>query len=354
MSRVTRPQLSPEPTLPVPSTAPVRRGPWAGIALSLVGAGVAIGVSQVAPGVSAMLVAILLGALLVNVAALRGGLPAILEPGLAVAARRFLRLGVVLLGLQLVLGDIAALGWPIVVGVVVIVGGTMAITLLLGRWLRIDPSQALLIAGGFSICGAAAVAGVDGVLARRKETETATAVALVVLFGTLMIAVMPTLTGLLGLDPHTAGIWTGASVHEVAQVVAAAGIIGPDALKVAVVVKLARVLMLAPVLGVISWRQRAEIAASARTDRTLPPLVPLFVVGFVVMVLVRSVGVLPGPVLDGAKTAETWLLAAAMFALGTSVHLAVLKRAGGRTLVLAGLATLVVTALGGGVAVLAG
>lgn len=312
-----------------------------------------MGINQALPGVSALLIAIVLGAVLVNVAGLRGGIPASLLPGLAVASRRFLRLGVVLLGLQLVLSDIAALGWPMVMGVVAIVGGTIGATLLMGRWLRVDPSQSLLIAGGFSICGAAAVAGVDGVLAKRKETETATAVALVVLFGTVMIAVMPMLTGLLGLDAHTAGLWTGGSVHEVAQVVAAAGIIGPEALKVAVVVKLARVLMLAPVLAVISWRQRAEIAASPRTDRKLPPLVPLFVIGFIAMVAIRSLGVLPSPVLDAAKLTETWLLGSAMFALGTSVHWAVLRRAGGRPVLLAGLATLVVTGLGGLTAVLA-
>jgi uncharacterized integral membrane protein (TIGR00698 family) len=348
--------LDTEPSdLPASAPAPApRHRPWAGAGLSLVAAGLAIGVNQLLPGVSAMLVAILLGAVLVNLAALRGGLPAVLEPGLAMASRRFLRLGVVLLGLQLVLGDIAALGWPTVVGVVAIVAGTMGATLAAGRWLRIDPAQTLLIAGGFSICGAAAVAGVDGVLARRKDAETATAVALVVVFGTAMIAVMPALTGLFGLAPHTAGIWTGASVHEVAQVVAAAGIIGPEALKVAVVVKLARVLMLAPVLAVISWRQRAEIAAVADTPRDLPPVVPLFVAGFVAMVVVRSLNVLPGVVLDGAKTAETWLLAAAMFALGTSVQWRVLRRAGGRPVLLAGLATVVVTAIGGMVAAVAG
>ncbi|MFT4109460.1 MAG: putative sulfate exporter family transporter [Propionicimonas sp.] len=334
--------------------APARHRPWLGAGLSGLGAGAAIGVGQLVPGLSAMLVAILLGALVANVASLWGGLPAALEPGLAFASRRLLRLGVVLLGLQLVLGDIAALGWPIVLGVVAIVGGTMGGTLLVGRWLRVDASQALLIAGGFSICGAAAVAGVDGVLARRKDAETATAVALVVLFGTVMIAVMPTLAGLLGLNPRTAGIWTGASVHEVAQVVAAAGIIGPEALRVAVVVKLARVLMLAPVLGVVSWRQRAELAAAPRTDRALPPLVPLFVAGFVAMVVVRSLGVLPDGVLDAAKAAETWLLAAAMFALGTSVHWRVLRRAGGRPVLLAGLATLIVTCIGAAVAALAG
>jgi uncharacterized integral membrane protein (TIGR00698 family) len=321
---------------------------WPGMLLSVIGAGAAIGVNQLVPGVSAMLVAILLGAILANLTVPSSPMMAALQPGLAISSRRLLRLGVVLLGLQLVLGDIFALGWPIVVGVVAIVGGTMAITLLLGRVMKVGATQTLLIAGGFSICGAAAVAGIDGVLAKRKDAEAATAVALVVIFGTGMIALMPALSSLFGLDPRTAGIWTGASTHEVAQVVAAAGIIGPEALKVAVVVKLARVLMLAPVLGIISWRQRSESAGAGKRA----PLVPLFVVSFVAMVVLRSVGIVPLPVVDAAKVAQAWLLGAAMFALGTSVHWSVLKRAGKGPLLLAAAATLVVLIMGGAVALL--
>ncbi|MCE1174943.1 MAG: putative sulfate exporter family transporter [Propionibacteriales bacterium] len=336
-------------TQTVPSLPPRTSTPsWLpGVALSVVGAGAAVAVNSWLPGVSAMLTAIVLGAIVANV------VPAArlewARPGLGIAGRRLLRAGVVLLGLQLVLADIFALGWPIVIGVVVIVGGTMAITLLLGRVLRVGATQSLLIAGGFSICGAAAVAGIDGVLTKRKDAEAATAVALVVIFGTLMIAVMPALAAWLGLDPRTAGIWTGASTHEVAQVVAAAGIIGPDALKVAVVVKLARVLMLAPVLAVISFRQRAEGTVEGGKR---PPLVPLFVAGFVAMVVLRSTGVVPAMVVDAAKVAQNWLLAAAMFALGTSVHWTVIRRAGRRPLLLAVLATLVVLAIGGAVAAL--
>ncbi len=251
-----------------------------------------------------------------------------------------------LLGLQLVLGDILALGWTVVVGVVAIVGDAIghdgARSAVEGRR---DPD--LLIAAGFSICGAAAVAGMEGVLTKRKDEEAATAVALVVVFGTLMIAIMPTLNALLGLDPRTAGIWTGGSTHEVAQVVAAAGIIGAAALEVAIVVKLARVLMLAPVLGVVSWRQRSEAAGEGRTR---PPLVPLFVAAFLAMVVVRSLGIVPDGVLSVAKLFQAWLLAAAMFALGTSVHRSVLRRTGGRPVVLATLATLVVMAIAGVVA----
>jgi Predicted membrane protein len=320
---------------------------WVGLGLSLAAAGVSWVIGLLVPGLSAMLVAILLGALLANVLPAQSRLMVAAGPGLAISARRLLRLGVVLLGLQLVLGDILALGWPTVIGVVVIVAGTMATTLLIGRLLRIEASQALLIAGGFSICGAAAVAGIDGVLAKRKDEEAVTAVALVVVFGTLMIAVMPALSALLQLDPRTAGIWTGASTHEVAQVVAAAGIIGPDALKVAVLVKLARVLMLAPVLAVVSFRQRSS---GLEPGATRPPLVPLFVVGFIAMVVIRSLGVLPPVVIDAAKLAQGWLLGAAMFALGTSVHRSVLRRTGTRPVLLAAAATAIVMTIGAVVA----
>lgn len=295
-----------------------------------------------------MLVAIVLGAVLSNLTGPSSVVMTTLQPGLAVSSRRLLRSGVVLLGLQLALSDIASLGWPIIVGVVVIVAGTMMATIGMGRLLKVSASQSLLIAGGFSICGAAAVAGVDAVLARRKDAEAATAVALVVIFGTLMIGVMPALTGVLGVDPYTAGMWTGASTHEVAQVVAAAGIIGPQALSVAVVVKLARVLMLGPVMAIISIQQRS--VAPVEPGRARPPLVPLFVIGFVAMVVLRSSGIVPEIVLSWAKTAETWLLAAAMFALGTSMHWSVLKKAGRRTLSLAALATVVVIILGATVA----
>ncbi|HBX82861.1 MAG TPA: putative sulfate exporter family transporter [Propionibacteriaceae bacterium] len=341
------------PVTSPPATALADTRSWPGLAVAVAGAGLAMGANALMPGASPMLSAILLGAAWVNLASGSSGIPAIFGPGLAVAARRLLRLGVVFLGLQLVIGDIVALGWAMVVGVVAVVAGTMGVALLLGRWLRIAPSQTLLIASGFSICGAAAVAGVDGVLAKRDESETATAVALVVLFGTGMIAVLPTLVGWFGMDARTAGLWIGGSVHEVAQVVAAAGIVGPETLNVAVVVKLARVLMLAPVLAVISWRQRAQIAASARPDRALPPLVPLFVVGFLAMVAARSLGWVPDVALELGKGAQTWLLAAAMFALGTSAHWVVLKKSGGRPVLLAGLATVVVTTLAGGLALLA-
>ncbi|WP_310962845.1 YeiH family protein [Nocardioides terrisoli] len=326
-----------------PSTARVRGSNGRllpGVGLSLLGAGVAIGVNLALPQVSTLLVAILLGAGLANLRPL----PEAMAPGLGWSGRRLLRAGVVLLGLQLSLREIVGLGPGVLVLVVCVVAGGITGTLLIGRLLGIGWSQRLLIACGFSICGAAAVAAADGAIDSDEE-EVATAVALVVAFGTAMIGIIPLLVALLGLAPHAGGVWAGASIHEVAQVVAAGGVIGGGALGVAVVIKLARVLMLAPVLAWIGWRQRVRLA-DASYDGKLPPLVPLFVVGFCALVAVHTWVPVPPWALSGGKTLETGLLAAAMFALGCGVRVQSLRRVGPRPIVLAVLATVLVSTIG--------
>ena len=145
----------------------------------------------------------------------------------------------------------------------------------------VSPGTSLLVATGFSICGASAVAAMDGVTGN-EEDEVVTAIVLVTLFGSLAIVVLPLLQHPLGLADVEFGLWTGASVHDVAQTVATASVVGPSALAAAVVVKLTRVVLLAPVVaGVSLWRRRGETAVYG-TWR--PPLVPLFVVGFLAMV----------------------------------------------------------------------
>ncbi|WP_350348263.1 putative sulfate exporter family transporter [Agromyces sp. G08B096] len=314
-----------------------------GLAVAALAAGASLAATLVLPAVSALLVAIVLGVLARNLLPL----PAALEPGLAVAAKRVLRIGIVLLGLQLVLGDILALGPGMIAVVVAIVAVGIGATLAAGRWLGVPPAQRLLIACGFSICGAAAVAAVDGVV-ESEEEDVVTALALVVVFGTLMIPLVPLAAGALGLAEVDAGLWAGGSIHEVAQVVAAGSALGGAALAAAVVVKLARVLMLAPVLAIVSFRRRRELR---RTDASAarPPIVPLFVVGFIALMLVRSSGLVPVEAVHAAGIVQTVLLAAAMFALGANVRISVLRRVGLRPVALGAISTLVVagTALGG-------
>lgn len=335
-----RPAAGLAETPPAPDAAR-RAGRWPGLLLCAAGAAVASGVNAAVPVVSPLLVAILLGA---GLAAVRP-LPERLQPGLRFSGRSVLRLGVVLLGLQLSLTQIADLGLGTIALVLAVVLGGIAGTLHLGRRLGIPWSQRLLIACGFSICGAAAVAAVDSTV-KADEEEVATAIGLVVVFGTAMIGLVPLGVAVLGLDARTGGLWAGASIHEVAQVVAAGGIVGGGALGVAVLVKLARVLMLAPVLAWAGWRQRARLATDPGRREATPPLVPPFVVGFVALVLVHTWVPLPQGVLSVAGAVEGFLLAAAMFALGCGVRVEDLRRAGRKPVVLAAGATAWVAAIG--------
>jgi uncharacterized integral membrane protein (TIGR00698 family) len=287
--------------------------------------------------VSPLLIAILLGALLSNVVTL----PTRVGAGLRFAAKQLLRVGVALLGLQLVFADILGLGIGMIAAVIAIVVLGIAGTMVAGRLLGLSWTQRFLIACGFSICGAAAVAAADGVVDAEEE-EVLTAVALVVICGTCMIPVIPLLSNAMGLGELDAGLWAGGSIHEVAQVVAAGGAIGGGALAVAVVVKLARVVMLAPVMAVVSARQRRLTQSS---DVRRPPLVPLFVLGFLACAALRTSGVIPDGLLASAKLAQTALLTAAMFALGAGVNIASLRKVGIRPFLLALISTVWVAGL---------
>ena len=336
-STPARPSRPERPT--AAAAAPNAGARWPGLALALAVAAGAIAVHGVLPGLSPLVIAIIVGVAVTNLTTL----PRVLAPGLDVAAKLLLRAGIVLLGLQVVLGDLLALGAPMLAVVVAVVGGGIAGTVALGRVLGVDRGLTVLVACGFSICGAAAVAAAAGVTDPEEEHEerTVTAIALVVLCGTAMIAAVPAAVAALGLDQRTAGLWAGASIHEIAQVVAAGGAIGGAALTLAVIVKLARVLMLAPVMAMLSLQQRRAGAA----DGKRPPLVPLFVLGFLAMVLLRSLVPLPAGLLEVGSVAQTTLLAAAMFALGTGVRLRRLLRVGPRPFALAALSTLLVAAL---------
>lgn len=192
------------------------------------------------------------------------------------------------------------------------------------------------------------MAGAVGVTDPEDEDEASTvaAIALVVIYGTLMIGIMPLLVAKLHMDPVEAGMWTGAAVHEVAQVVAVGGIIGGGALTVAVIVKLARVLFMAPVMVILSIhvrRQRKLTHDSRKVSSKLPPLVPPFIIGFLLMVLVSSFVPLPSVVLNVAGVLQTICLTAAMFALGLGVRIETLKTVGGRPFVLGFLSTVLAT-----------
>ncbi|WEO76236.1 putative sulfate exporter family transporter [Cryobacterium sp. SO2] len=312
-----------------------------GVAAAACATLVAWGVHAAVPAVPLLTAAVVLGIVVGQLPGVRPALTGPLKPGLSLAAKRLMRLGVVLLGLKLSLVDIAGLGWLTISTTVLIVLLTFFGTLWLGRRVGLPGNQPLLIATGFAVCGASAIGAMSGVV-KAKDEETATPVALVTLCGTLAIGVLPLLWHPLGLTDLQFGHWVGAGVHDVGQVVATAQIAGSAALAVAVVVKLTRVLMLAPLVAGVAVYERRRVAVAAGGHGTVdpvgspaarrPPVVPLFVAGFLAMVLVRTFVPLPATVLDIADLLQTVLLAMALFGLGTSVRLASLLRTGGRAL----------------------
>lgn len=327
-----------------------------GLGLSAAATAVLVATGGLLPAVSPLVLALILGALAGSAAGtLRPGPSgrawAATQPGTAFTARTVLRAGVALLGLQLSVPQVLGLGVPGLLVVVVTVGATFAATLALGRRLGVSRDATLLVATGFAICGAAAVSAMAGVAeragGRRADSspdprdDVAAALALVTVYGSLAVLVLPWLATHLGLTAAQAGLWVGASVQEVAQVVAAAGAVSPDALATATVAKLARVALLAPVVAVAG----AVLArrAPALRDGRRPAPVPWFVAGFLVAVVVRSTGLLPQGLLDAAQHATTLLLVAAMFAMGLGVDLPRLARTGRRVLVLGALGSVVVT-----------
>lgn len=281
------------------------------------------------PAAPILTVAVALGIVVGQIPGLQPALAGVLAPGLTVAARSLLRAGIVLLGLKLSLIDIAGLGWVSIVTTVAVVVVTFVGTIGLGRALGLPGHQPLLIASGFSICGASAI-GAMGAAVRTRDEEQAVPVALVTLCGTLAIAVLPALWHPLGLSNAGFGHWVGAGVHDVGQVVATAQIAGTTALAVAVVVKLTRVLMLAPMVAITAAVERRR-ATDAEGPR--PAIVPLFVAGFLVAVVLNTVVPLPEWVLVAADQLQTALLATALFALGASIRLAELVSTGWRSLV---------------------
>ncbi|WP_413809191.1 YeiH family protein [Streptomyces sp. OE57] len=307
--------------------------PAYGLGLAAAGVGAAWGVHRLLPAVPLLTAAVVLGIVAAHLPGARGLVRGVCRAGLSLAGKRLMRLGIVLLGLKLSLNDVLGLGWATVAMVLGVVAATFCGTWWLGRRMGLSGDQPLLVATGYSICGASAIGAVSEV-SDSDERDVATSVALVTLCGTLAIAVLPLLQHPLGLGDEAFGRWVGASVHDVGQVVATAQTAGPSALGDAVLVKLVRVALLAPLVAVLATavraRGRANKAAGEEAERRRPPLVPLFVLGFLAMTALRSTDVLSTAVLDSAATAQELLLAAALFGLGSAVHLPSLTRTGAR------------------------
>lgn len=314
----------------------VKSGVWPGLFLVSLVTATAFMLREI-PGVatlSPLIIAILLGMMFRNVV----GTSARAKAGVHFSMRKLLRIGIILLGLQLTAAQAAAVG----VSGIAIIAASLIATFLFTKWLGgmlgVDAKLSELIAAGTSICGASAVLATNTVTDAHDE-DVAYAVACVTVFGSIAMFVYPLLPGFLNLSTRSYGLWAGASIHEIAQVVAASFQDGQSAGEFGTIAKLSRVMMLAPVVLALGFIAARRSPGEQSTRRKTIPL-PWFVLGFVALVLLNSVIEMPAAVHAAAPLVTTVLLTMALAAMGLETDIRKLIAKGVRPALLGASASL--------------
>jgi uncharacterized integral membrane protein (TIGR00698 family) len=295
----------------------------------------------------------LLYALLFGVALHHLSRDAITKHGIEFCSRALLRLGVGLLGARITAQQIAALGWTTALTVVGAIFCTLLFALALGRLLGMTRAQSVLSGGAVAICGASAALAISAVLPRERHGDrfTLTVVVSVTLMSTLAMVVYPLLARALDWPPEVAGIFLGATIHDVAQVVGAGYMLGQTAGDVATVVKMLRVSLLTVVVLVVTFSFRKSAAAAEHPPvggaAARQPLLPWFLWLFIAMVGLNSVATIPAPLAQALNDVSRACLVTAIAALGLKTSMAQLARAGWLPLLMIGAETLWLAAIVG-------
>ncbi len=285
-------------------------------------------------GISPLIVGILLGIMYANT--LHHRLPQAWLPGISFTARKILRLAVILYGFYITLQELITIGWAGFATAAIMMTTTLLLAYVIGvRLLGMDRQTAMLTGAGSAICGAAAIMAFEPVV-KAKGHQTSAAVATVVLFGTAAMIIYPFLfqLGVLDLNVHGWGIYIGATVHEVAQVVGAASDISRDVCNDAVIVKMTRVMLIVPALLLVGWWwARSSTDQHSGEERAIT--IPWFALGFLATVLFNSTHWLPQAWVNMVQQADQFLLTMAMTALGMETNLGKLKGVGIKPFILA-------------------
>ncbi len=281
---------------------------------------------------SALILAIVLGMAVRNTA---GVVPAC-QSGITFCLKKVLRLAIILLGLQLSFAQVRQVGLTGFCIVAASLVGTFLFTTWLGRKMGVDRKLTQLIAAGSSICGASAVIAAN-VVVSGKDEDVAYGVAVVTVFGSISMLLYPALNHLLGLSPTAFGVWAGASIHEIAQVIAAVSQNGAASLQYGTISKLTRVMLLAPTVLVLGFlNARRTVSESGRTGkldlRQIP--IPWFVLGFIAMIGVNTLNIIPAQIKAELIVINQFLLAVSLAAMGLETSLKKLKEAGVKPLIL--------------------
>ncbi len=279
-------------------------------------------------GISPLVVGIVIGIFYANT--LRNKLPEPWEPGIVFSAKKILRFAIVFYGFRITFQQIAEVGMEgFLVSLIMLLS-----TFMIGTWagiklFRLDRDTSMLNASGASVCGAAAVLATEPVL-KAESHKAAVAVSMVVLFGTIAMFLYPALytSGILDMSAREFGIYVGGTVHEVAQVVAVGGAFGPEASDSAVIVKMTRVILIAPMLILLGIYLSLMAKRSGGESAGLTLVIPWFAVYFIGMAGVNSLGIVPVNVVGIINEIDTFLLTMAMTALGMETRFSKFKGLG--------------------------
>lgn len=284
--------------------------------------------------ISSLVICIVLGMMIGNF--LPKYMPASAEPGIKFSQQKLLRLGIILYGFfitfqQIIDVGLTGLATDLVIIAVTFIGGTY-----IGmKFLGLDRETSMLTASGSAICGAAAILAVEPVV-KAKPHQTAVAVATVVIFGTLSMFLYPVISHAFHISADTMGIYTGATIHEVAQVVAAGNAISQDVGTTSVIVKLTRVMMLAPFLICLSiYLNKQKSTTEGASEEKAKITIPWFAVAFVVAAGINSLDVIPQSIVHNLTELSVFLLTMAMGALGIETNFSKIKGVGIKPIILA-------------------
>ena len=329
-----------------------------GVGLSVLVASAATGGARVVPLGSGPVLGVVLGLVLGALIGPR----ARLRPGVSKASSVFLRGAVVVLGAAVPLGAVVSEGAATLPVILITLGGCLLAARLLGRRLAIDSTLRRLVGVGTGICGASAIAAVAPVI-EAGELEVGYAVATIFLFNVLAVLAFPPLGHALGLSRHAFGVFAGTAVNDLSSVVAAAGAYGGNALHAAVVVKLTRTLMIVPVSLFFAHRHRKTRAESqagvvpeasphVRTSRVArlgrirtAKLVPRYLLAFLMLAGLCAIGIIPRGAARPVTTVATWMITVALSAVGLSIDVGALRRAGPRPIMLGATLWIIVSLL---------
>jgi len=284
----------------------------------LTGVALAYMVNKFEGAISPLFISMILGIVLGNAMDWKKG-----KAAAAFASRKCLRLGVVFLGFQISIEKFIEVGPRGLLAVALIVITVFLSLRYLSKRIGITDSLGTLIAGGFAICGATAIAAISSTR-KSEDRDVSYAVAIVTLCGTLSVFVIPALAALIGLSDATAGAWIGAAVHDVGQVIATASLMGSEALDSAVIVKLTRVVLLIPLILLLARGQS--------DSRSLRKATPTFVFAFVACALIVNTLSLPDSFISLGKESSKVLLSIGLFGMGLSVKWTQIRALGAKPL----------------------